>query len=1185
MFSNGTVSYYESYGQSTFEGARFYASNSTALTAKPRLALPSTVGSVANVTTPANDISASQLQAVYNATSLYSQGFEGQGQTIGLLDFFGSPSVGQDLKTFDHRFKIPDSNFSVKAIGPYDPNLGVYNTWNIEIALDAEVSHAMAPKADEIMYIANNALTFSDVIASVVQDDKVNTLSQSFSLYNGDWQASDIGPSAFYFNVFLADQQYMLGSLEGISFLVSSGDAGGSGYSSGPLGTLCYPDASPYVTSVGGSQSYIYTESNGTEEFEQTTWSNLAFVPNQTNYGGGGGGVSMLEPKPWYQQGEPTPASYPNGRLEPDLVLQAGVDPATYFVAMGQVGGVGGTSESSPLLAGLLTLVAQSSGGRLGLVTPTLYSLGNNPAESKKVFTPTPIGYIVPFVPSKGYNLASGWGAPNIGELAQYYKSVGLHPGLNISVSIAHGKTGMNDEFTSGQTAHVKAVITNENSTVTTGSFTASIETLGGSFGATAMSYNAALGAWTASITMGEQSGMAFLNVEGSSGGLSGAGSSEFFAGYLATFTSPYPTQPWTTVGGLVVTVTAADMNGNPAPYEDIAMNVSSYNILDNRYTTVDTVTLKPSGTSTPSATANLTKSYPTGPTDLTLQGDTYGFLPFHNGIFLQATEIFPQVAAQPGAVAPGQSLLVMAFPQAPENIANVISSETGYTLGADIATGSNVTAALVSPSGETVANASVVLQPCKQFVAGCNGGLVYNGELTVPPTATPGLYTILLEANYTAVTLQTDYGVYGINGSFYGQVMVTGQASIPYVTVSPSTLYEGEKAQITADIHYTNGTETKFGEYSAFVYPEEAEWLYTQVNAVDFTLGYLVQLAYSPTLDRWIGSFTAPSPYNNTTLAPVTGYTLDYSGPYEAFVTGHSYDGVPTDTDLKTQQTFFIQPYTLVANQTLSSMQQSSGLALSGDTIEMSATLSDDVFLGTNTIEGGTTAIRDSTIAGSLNVSGAQLSLVGVSGGTISAVDSQLRLTDSSVHSLSLKSSTVSLNSSSYESILPALPTIRILQPAGTSAYNGTLNVSFSVVGQGLSAVGFSIDGVVVQTFSPGSPAYTYALDTTKLSDGVHSLTVTATQKDGISSEATTSFSTDAKEAAQSGQLKQLDSEIGSLVSRLNSTINSLTSKLNQANSSVGMLFDLSYVLVTMAVAGIIIGVVALRRKRSEGG
>ena len=236
VYTNGTASYYETSGVSTFDGGEFYASNMTALVTKPRLAMAPSVAQGGNVTIPANDISAKQLQAVYNASSLYAKGDQGKDQTIGLMDFFGSPTIAEDLRIFDQKFGIPDSNLTIKPIGPYDPNYGVALGWNVEISLDVEVSHAMAPQASEIMYVPSNALSLSAALASVVQDDEVGTLSQSFGLYLGEWQASELGAGALYFNVFLADQQYMLGSLEGISFLVASGDGGGSGFSSGPLG-------------------------------------------------------------------------------------------------------------------------------------------------------------------------------------------------------------------------------------------------------------------------------------------------------------------------------------------------------------------------------------------------------------------------------------------------------------------------------------------------------------------------------------------------------------------------------------------------------------------------------------------------------------------------------------------------------------------------------------------------------------------------------------------------------------------------------------------------------------------------------------------------------------------------------------------------------------------------------------
>ncbi|HYB45495.1 MAG TPA: protease pro-enzyme activation domain-containing protein, partial [Nitrososphaerales archaeon] len=247
VYSNGTASYYMA-SSPTFRGALLYASNSTSLFAKPAVSpLQSTP---ANVTFTSGGFPANLLQSVYNATSLYSRGFNGTGKTIGIMDWFGSPTVASDLKAFDKQFGFADPKFQIIPVGPYDPNLGAYTGWNVEISLDVEVSHAMAPGANVDLYIANNALTVADAIAAVVQDNKVNTLSQSWTL--PEWIFSFLPPAAFEFNVLLPDIFYQLGTLRGITFTGSTGDTGGSGYTSGVEGELGYPASSPYVTAVGG---------------------------------------------------------------------------------------------------------------------------------------------------------------------------------------------------------------------------------------------------------------------------------------------------------------------------------------------------------------------------------------------------------------------------------------------------------------------------------------------------------------------------------------------------------------------------------------------------------------------------------------------------------------------------------------------------------------------------------------------------------------------------------------------------------------------------------------------------------------------------------------------------------------------------------------------------------------------
>ena len=84
MYSNGTQSYYTTTGNSLLNGAHFIASNATALFAQPRITNASAAVTNDNVTFTEGAFSAKALQTVYNASSLYQQGFQGDGQNIGI---------------------------------------------------------------------------------------------------------------------------------------------------------------------------------------------------------------------------------------------------------------------------------------------------------------------------------------------------------------------------------------------------------------------------------------------------------------------------------------------------------------------------------------------------------------------------------------------------------------------------------------------------------------------------------------------------------------------------------------------------------------------------------------------------------------------------------------------------------------------------------------------------------------------------------------------------------------------------------------------------------------------------------------------------------------------------------------------------------------------------------------------
>jgi subtilase family serine protease len=1193
VYTNGTSSYYITSGPATFQGAYLYASNATFIYSLP--ADVASASSPSGVTFTEGGMSAQDLQAVYNATTLYSSGFNGSGQTIGILDFYGSPTITSDLHSFDQIFGLPDITPTITPIGPYAPNLGVSVGWSTEISLDVETSHAMAPGAAVQLYVANGAYTLADALAVIVGDDTVTTLSQSFG--TPEWYFSMSyyfgGPAFVALEALIPDQYYALGSLEGITFLASTGDGGGSGFSSGPEGTPEYPATSPFVTAVGGTQTYISATQGGGSTFTQTAWSNIGFVPNSVNNGGGGGGVSILEPMPWYQQSQQVPALFPNGRLNPDLSLQAGLDPGTYIVDSGSVTAEGGTSESVQLLSGLLTLVAQSAGGPLGLINPFLYSIGDNSSTYASAFTPITTGYIVPWTSSYGYNLATGWGAPNIGALASLYDSYSSQPSLYILVAALDPSSGQQlGEVTPGQNMTVVAEIGEGLFNVVSGSFTASLVTLAGTSLVTPLSFNTTSGVWEGTMTEGNQSGFAYISVAGSSKGLSGTGITTIFAGYLASFIDPFPNEPWSTLVTLEVDVVSTDLLGNSAPTQPIQMEVNPYSITTNRYTTASTVTLQGNST-TGVNTGFLSGTYPYGPLALVLQGSSYAYLPMVNGIYLQSSYIYTQVAAEPGSVAPGQSIFIQANPEAPMNLASLPSYETGLTLGDDVAVGSNVTATLLNPSGVAVATASLDLQACNEALRICNSGATnINGYLTVPANALPGLYTIILEASYDSVTVEQAVGEpQPLLGTFYSQVLVSGGAITPAISFSSSTLYEGQTVQVIANIAYANGTEVEYGEYTALVYPQELQSSFTEIMHSEYANFELTPLQYSPQLNRWVGDLTLPSPYDAASLNGVNDNSFYYAGPYEAYITGLSFDGTPTTSQLSAQQSFFVDPYVYTANQNLSSVQQTFGLALSNTMDNSSVQLSGDVFLDNNTVKGGSVTISSSSIVGTLVAVNTDLTLVGVYGGNIVAENSVITLVQSDISSLSLASSQVSLNSSTVKQLSPALPSIQVQSPASGQNYEGTLGISVTVGGQQLSSVSFYLDGSLLNSFSSGSSSpYAYQLNTTSIPDGEHTLKVVAEQADGMSATAYAYFSTDNHLAAANSTIASLNQQLGTA----NSNIGSLNQQLGTANSNIGSLnkqlstansnaTDLSYELygvAALAVISLLIAIMALSRK-----
>ena len=382
-----------------------------------------------------------QYQAAYDMNSLYANGDTGAGKTIVIVDSYGSPTIGSDLKTFDHAFKLPaPPSFVILQpdgpVPPFDPTNATMVNWAVETSLDVEYSHSMAPGANILLVETPVAETegvvgFPQIVAAekyVLEHHLGDVISQSFGATEETFRSEQA----------LMDLRgaYIEAAADHVSVLAGSGDNGSTNqHFNGTFFTHrvdSWPSSDPLVTSVGGTQ--LHLNRAGQRLLPDNVW-------NDTNVLGSpaasGGGVSEFFSRPSYQNGvESTVGQW---RGTPDVSLSAAVDgSALVYMSFGGLPGpafylVGGTSEATPLFAGIVAIADQVAGHDLGLLNPALYSLAASNApgivdittgNNTVTFTQNGNLYTVPgFAAVTGYDLASGLGTVDganlVAELAQ----------------------------------------------------------------------------------------------------------------------------------------------------------------------------------------------------------------------------------------------------------------------------------------------------------------------------------------------------------------------------------------------------------------------------------------------------------------------------------------------------------------------------------------------------------------------------------------------------------------------------------------------------------------------------------------------------------------------------------------------------------------------------------------------
>lgn len=321
-------------------------------------------------------------EQIRNAYGFSQLSYTGIGQTIAIVDAFGSPTMANDLLVFSRQFRLPPANLTIAyPDGETQTDPG----WATETSLDVEWVHALAPDAKILLVVAKSDL-LSDFVTAIDY-----ATSHGAQVVSNSWGVDEFSSEASYESHF---------QHSGIVYVAASGDNGAG---------VEWPAASPNVLAVGGTSLTIDANNNYLSE---SAWS------------GSGGGFSSYMAMPSYQSNWAAIVG-PHRRV-PDVAFDAnpltGVQVYDSTEANGQAGWfeAGGTSFAAPAWAAMIALADQ---GRTSPLTSfeaisDLYSLAVTTGRT---------GYKVNYhdirrgsngYPAKaGYDLVTGIGCPKCNKL------------------------------------------------------------------------------------------------------------------------------------------------------------------------------------------------------------------------------------------------------------------------------------------------------------------------------------------------------------------------------------------------------------------------------------------------------------------------------------------------------------------------------------------------------------------------------------------------------------------------------------------------------------------------------------------------------------------------------------------------------------------------------------------------
>src|SRR3954451_9997236 len=222
-------------------------------------------------------------RAAYDVNPLYAQGYNGSGRTIAVVDSYGSDTMAHDLHVYDQTFGLPPMcgeegvtcapgmpKFSQLALQgspatkappakSSSPGLEDRSGWALEVALDVETAHAMAPGANILLVTTPTAETlgvqgFPQMMAAeqyVVDHHLADVISQSFGSAEGAFGSPQ--------SIEKLRHAFKSAAENGVTVVGASGDTGTANDKKTPVGkggttissqTVEWPASDPLVTGI-----------------------------------------------------------------------------------------------------------------------------------------------------------------------------------------------------------------------------------------------------------------------------------------------------------------------------------------------------------------------------------------------------------------------------------------------------------------------------------------------------------------------------------------------------------------------------------------------------------------------------------------------------------------------------------------------------------------------------------------------------------------------------------------------------------------------------------------------------------------------------------------------------------------------------------------------------------------------